>query len=370
MAPPQQQPPAGAFGSLDCDSAGDHDQPSSFGWRPQPSVRKRSKFAAPAYNVAPASRTTPECVARLRQSSPNESGPPEVSCRHGNSNESQEVHPSEFNSHSRTFSSSWQLDSFDGGATEDTGDVEGRTSTRDAPHLASVDEILVAAAQALRLPLCHIKVFVNSVRRTAPEWEDGTRKEYLAEIDLEADRLAQLVNSLLDVRTRRRSHTGATALAFTHPACVVQGALHRIRGLSGERPLRLDVSPRLPLVQLHANQMERVLANLIHDAIRHSPPGTPIGVSARITEQAELEFTVEDEELGVPADDRERTFEPFVRTQTAAHSKVSGEGLGLAICHSTVLAHGGRMQVSTRPVGGARFSVFMPAPLPTKGPRQ
>jgi len=71
MAPPQQQPPPGAFGSLDCDSAGDHDQPSSFGWRPQPSVRKRSTFAAPAYNVAPASRTTPECVARLRQSSPS-----------------------------------------------------------------------------------------------------------------------------------------------------------------------------------------------------------------------------------------------------------------------------------------------------------
>jgi hypothetical protein len=124
MAPPQQQPPAGAFGSLDCDSAGDHDQPSSFGSRPQPSVRKRSTFAAPAYNVAPASRTTAECVARLRQSSPNESGPPEVSCPHGNSNESQEVHPGEFNSDSRTFSTSWQLDSFDGGATEDTGDVE------------------------------------------------------------------------------------------------------------------------------------------------------------------------------------------------------------------------------------------------------
>ena len=208
------------------------------------------------------------------------------------------------------------------------------------------------------------------MRRTDLEWEDDTRKEYLAEIDLETDRLSELVDSLLHVRTRHRCHTGATALAFTHPACVVQDAMHRIRGLSGERPLQLDVSPRLPLVQLHANQMERVLANLIHDAIRHSPPGTPIGVSARITEQAELEFTVEDEELGVPADDRERTFEPFVRTQTAAHSKVSGEGLGLAICHSTVLAHGGRMQVITRPVGGARFRVFMPATLPTKGTRQ
>ena len=265
---------------------------------------------------------------------------------------------------------SWQLDSFDGGATEDTGDVEGRTSTRDAPHLASADEILAATAHALRLPLCQIKGFVTSLRRTALEWEDGTRKECLAEIDLEANRLAQLVDSQLDVRTRHRSYTRTTALAFTHPASVVQGALHRIRGLSGERPLQLDVSQRLPLVQLHANQMERVLANLIHDAIRYSPPGTPICVSARITEQAELEFTVEDEELGVPAEDRERTFELFVRTQTAAHSKVSGEGLGLAICHSTVLAHGGRIQVTTRPAGGARFSVFTPAPLPTKGPRQ
>jgi hypothetical protein len=163
MAPPQQQPPPGPFGSVDCDSPGDHDQPSAFGSRPQPSVRKRSTFAAHAYNVAPPSRTTPECVARLHQSSPNESGSPEVSCRHGNSNGSQEVHPGELNSDSHTFSTSWQLDSFDGGATEDTGDDEGRTLTRDAPHLATPDEILAATAHALRLPWCRVHCTESAV---------------------------------------------------------------------------------------------------------------------------------------------------------------------------------------------------------------
>jgi two-component system sensor histidine kinase KdpD len=262
----------------------------------------------------------------------------------------------------------WQFGSVDGAATEDTGDVEDSRSTRDAPHLASADEILTAAAHALRLPLCHIKGFVTSLRRTDLEWENDARKDNLAEIDLETDRLAGLVDSLLDVRTCHRSHTDATDLAFTHPASVVQGALHRLRGLSGERPLELDVSPRLPFVQLPATQTEGLLANVIHNAIRYSPPGIRIRVSARITEHAELEFTVEEEELGVPSEDRERIFEPFVRTQTAAQSKVSGDGIGLAICHLTVMAHGGRVQVTTRPAGGARFSVFMPAPLATKGP--
>ncbi len=219
---------------------------------------------------------------------------------------------------------------------------------RDASYLPSTDEILAATAHELRLPLSHIKGFVTSLRRTDVDWEEDTRNEFIAEIDLETDRLAQLVESLLASRraaergiapsTPNGSKNPGLELAFAHPAAVVQGALHRIRGLVKERLLLLDVPLCLDSVPMDASQMERVLANLIQNAIKYSPTGRPIGVSARLNDANELEFSVEDEGPGIRPEDRDRIFE-----------------------RSIVLAHGGRVQVGNRRGGGARFSVFLPA---------
>jgi two-component system sensor histidine kinase KdpD len=211
------------------------------------------------------------------------------------------------------------------------------------------------------LPLSHIKGFVSSLRRTDVNWDEETRREFIAEIDLETDRLAELIDSLLSGRAPNMTNVPAVDLAFRSPSSVVRGAVHRVRGLIADRPLRLELPPRLPSVRMDASQMERVLANLLQNAIKYSPPGTPLGVSARITDDDNLELSVDDEGPGIPAEDRERIFSPFFRTQTAEHSKIPGHGLGLAICQSIVLAHGGRMLVTDRPGGGARFTVLIPA---------
>jgi two-component system sensor histidine kinase KdpD len=103
-----------------------------------------------------------------------------------------------------------------------------------------------------------------------------------------------------------------------------------------------------------------VFANLLQNAIKYSPAGSPIGISARMTANGELEFRVEDQGAGVPVESRERIFEPFYRNRTHVDSSVPGHGLGLAICQRIVREHGGRIEVSDRPGGGARFSVFLP----------
>jgi len=245
--------------------------------------------------------------------------------------------------------------------------------------LPATEELLAATAHELRLPLSHIKGFVSSLRRTDITWDEKTRCAFLAEIDLETDRLAELVEALLADRAAGGSTTPGRDLACTSPAAIVDGALHRIRGVLRDRPLRLDLPSSLPSVRLDASQMERVLANLIQNAIKYSPASTAIGISARITEDGELVLSVEDEGPGIPAEDRERIFEPLFRRQTPQQANVPGHGLGLAICQSIVLAHGGRIQVRNRRGGGARFSVFLPAQqeagqfdrtYPMEGPRR
>lgn len=220
---------------------------------------------------------------------------------------------------------------------------------------------LAATAHELRLPLSHIKGFVSSLRRTDVTWNEETRTEFLAEIEIETDRLTHLLDSLLTGRARDGIVECIPELELISPASVIQGGLHRIRGFLRERPLRLDVPPSLPSVRMDASRMERVLANLIQNAIKYSPPHSPIGISARITDDGELELSVDDEGPGIPVDDREHIFEPFFRNQTTNQSKVPGYGLGLAICQAIVRAHGGHIQICDRIGGGASFSVFLPA---------
>jgi two-component system, OmpR family, sensor histidine kinase KdpD len=256
----------------------------------------------------------------------------------------------------------------DRGTTVDHGRVPQSVFALIAPPSASDEtaeyEVLASAAHELRLPLSHIKGFVSTLRRTDITWDEQTRAEFLAEIELETDRLTQVLDSVLAVRDPRGGDPQSTQMALTSPAAVVEGGLHRLRGcLQPERwnhAVHVDVPSALPSIWMDANQMERVVANLVQNAIKYSPPASQINISARVTEDGELELCVEDEGLGVPPEDRERIFEPFFRNQTTDQSKVSGHGLGLAICQSIVLAHGGRMRVGDRPGGGARFSVFLP----------
>ena len=230
--------------------------------------------------------------------------------------------------------------------------------------LPAAHETLAGVAHDLRLPLSHIKGFVSSLRRDDIAWDEATRQEFLAEIELEADRLAQMLEALLQASRPAAASGPRTTVAPTEPGALVKGALHRTRGLLEGRPLRVEIAPDLPPVRADAAQLERVLANLLQNAVKYTPAGTPIGIAARLNGSGDLELLVEDEGPGIPPADRERIFAPFYRHPATRQSAVPGHGLGLAICHSIVLAHGGRLAVTDRPGGGARFSVVLPTRPP------
>jgi CheY-like chemotaxis protein len=163
------------------------------------------------------------------------------------------------------------------------------------------DEAVASVAHEMRLPLSHIKGFVSALRRSDVEWDSETRRDYLAEIELEADRLAEIVESLMDAASpaQLRPSPGIEG-DLTPPATIVDGAIHRVRGLLGDRAVRRNLAADLPPVRVNAVRMERVLANLLQNAVKYTPVDTPIDVSARVTRDGELEVVVADRGPGVP----------------------------------------------------------------------
>ncbi len=128
-------------------------------------------------------------------------------------------------------------------------------------------------------------------------------------------------------------------------------------------PLQTDLPADLPLVQGDAVMLERVLVNLLDNAVKYTPPGTPLGITARVAGDV-LEVAVWDEGPGLPPGQERIIFDRFTRGQR--ESAIAGVGLGLAICQAIIDAHGGHIRAENRPEGGARFVFTLPlAPPPT-----
>jgi two-component system, OmpR family, sensor histidine kinase KdpD len=220
------------------------------------------------------------------------------------------------------------------------------------------DEFLAATSHELRTPLAHIKGFVSTLRQTDVQWDETTRRDFLEEIEREADRLARLIGDLLDISRIESGGLERAERALVAPRSLVIGGLDRLRGLLQQRAVNVEVSDDLPRVYVDAAQLERVIVNLIENAVKYAPGQTPLCITGVRVERA-VELRVEDDGPGIPTEDLERVFDKFVRSSTA-RSSTSGTGLGLAICRGIVRAHGGRIWAENRAAGGARFVVSLP----------
>jgi two-component system, OmpR family, sensor histidine kinase KdpD len=230
-----------------------------------------------------------------------------------------------------------------------------------AAESASPEVVLAAAAHELRLPLSHIKGFVSSLRRTDITWDTKTTGEFLQEIELEADRLGELINALLSKGAGDRRGYVTRELRPTTPAHLVQSALRRAHLILQDRRVEVDVPQWLPPFRMDRDGMERVLTNLLENAVKYSPGDTPIEVSAQVVDGGDLEIVVADRGVGVAPVDRARVFQPFYRSET----RMPGHGLGLTIALSIVRAHGGQIQLIGRRGGGTRVSVRIPKNIHT-----
>jgi signal transduction histidine kinase len=227
------------------------------------------------------------------------------------------------------------------------------------------EDFVALTSHELRTPLSHIKGFVSTLRTTDTDWDPATRDDFLAEIENEADRLATLIENLLNMSRIDSTGQDPAARSATQPEMLVAAGVDRVRGSLGDHPLEIDIEHDLPAVWVDSSQVERVIANLLDNAVKYSPPAEPIGLSAHLAGD-EVCLRIEDRGLGIPLAHVERIFEPFFREPTAGYPAKPGTGLGLAICRSIVRAQQGRIWAEQRPGGGAAFVFTLPVAAPTR----
>ena len=230
-----------------------------------------------------------------------------------------------------------------------------RTQAAQAEALAEGNRmrtaLLAAVSHDLRTPLASIKASVSSLRQTDVEWSEADQADLLATIEQNADRLDALIGNLLDMS---RLHTGSLQ-PFLRPTAIDEVAPAALLGLDDSLRLEMAVPDGFPLVLADPGLLERVLANLFSNALRHSPAARPPELQAQLLDDAVL-LEVVDHGQGVADEQKERIFEPFTR----AGDRHPGVGLGLAVAKGFAEAMGGRIVALDTPGGGLTVRITLP----------
>jgi two-component system sensor histidine kinase KdpD len=229
-----------------------------------------------------------------------------------------------------------------------------------AVELAEADRsrtaLLNAVSHDLRTPLASAKAAVSSLLGADVDWSEPDRQELLQNADSALDRLTALVTNLLDLS---RLQAGALAVS-RRPFGVDDVVSKALANIADSDQVALDVSPTLPDVLADAGLLERVIANVVENALRYNPPGAKVLVTAS-TIGDQIELRVIDQGPGIPAPFRDTVFEPFQRRDDQAVSTGAGVGLGLAITRGFIQAMGGAIALEDTPGGGLIVSITLPA---------
>lgn len=226
-----------------------------------------------------------------------------------------------------------------------------------ADDLAQIDRarsaLLAAVGHDLRTPLAGIKVAVSSLRQSDTTLSLEAQAALLATIEDSTDALSELVDNLLGL-SRLQAGVLSVHLDAILLDAVVGAALMHLGPRSTQ--INLEVPDDLPLVRADAGLLERVVVNLLANAQTASPPDHPVEVSAEVTAD-QVSLSIADSGPGVPAELRDRIFEPFQRLHDRS---TTGLGLGLAIARGFTEAMGGQIRPTDTPGGGLTMIISLP----------
>jgi two-component system sensor histidine kinase KdpD len=217
------------------------------------------------------------------------------------------------------------------------------------------NSLLSSVSHDLRTPLATITGAATTLLEQGARLDAPTQRDLLESVREEADRLNRLVQNLLEMT---RLESGALELRKEWHSIeeAIGSALRRLDKRLAGRRITTRVLPDLPLVAMDDVLIEQVLVNLIDNALKYTPPGSPVEIIATATDQA-VTVEVADRGPGVPPGEEQKIFDKFYRAQPGDGR---GAGLGLAICQGVVRAHGGRIWAQNLPGRGVAFLFTLP----------
>lgn len=221
---------------------------------------------------------------------------------------------------------------------------------------AAKTRFLGMVSHELRTPLTSIKGFASTLLAEDVQWDANSQHDFIVIISEEADKLHELVEQLLDA-----SRLQAGKLQIEPQPGTLEDIL-KIAGaqldtLTTEHELVIDLPDDLPEVYADDRRVAQVLSNLVSNAVKHSPSGSTVTISAH-QEGDFVQLDVKDEGEGIPPEAQGYIFEAFRQVKEQPHSE--GAGLGLAICKGFVEAHGGSVWINETTANGTTMSFTLP----------
>jgi two-component system sensor histidine kinase KdpD len=214
--------------------------------------------------------------------------------------------------------------------------------------------LLSSVSHDLRTPLAAITGAITTLLQKDVTFSAPERQELLQTAYEEAEHLNQIIRNLLDMT--RLEAGGIKVKKEWQPFEEIVGAvINRLSEKLKDRPLTVNLPSDLPMVAFDPLLMEQVLMNILDNAVKYTPQGTPIELSANVQEN-DIIVNISDRGPGIPKGEEKRIFDKFVRGASTG----GGLGLGLAICDAIVSAHGGRIWAENRHGGGSVFCFALP----------
>jgi PAS domain S-box-containing protein len=240
--------------------------------------------------------------------------------------------------------------------------IASRVVVRDITERRKLDQLkddfIGLVSHELRSPLTVVVGALNTILSEDVQLSDKEAHQLLEDAALESEALSHLLGNLLEL-SRAQAERLVLYTEATDVKEVIGNVIDRVKRQTSAHEFVVSLPPELPPVHADPLRLERILYNLLENAVKYSPRGGEIRVTARLGKE-ELVIGVIDHGVGISPADQARLFAPFQRLEESRPAGVRGVGLGLLVCQRLVEAHGGRIWVESEVGRGSAFFFTLP----------